>query len=146
MIKLEPLAGAVIAALALAFFADRMGELLTKSIELPARVSPMASSQPGTPGGPLPPKKCAACHSFAAGAADKIGPNLWGIAGRPVAASPGYAYSDGLRALGGTWTNERLDTFIKGARKMVPDSKMTFSGIPDDEERREVIAYLGTLK
>lgn len=152
MPKWEPLAGAVLAALALVFFADRVGDVLMQDIEVPASISPMAPSSPGpvepqvAGGKPQPPKKCVACHSFGKGEANKIGPNLWGIAGRAVASAPGYAYSDGLKALGGSWTPERLDTFIKGARKMVPDSKMTFSGIPDDAERRGVVAYLGTLK
>ena len=48
-------------------------------------------------------KKCVACHTIAAGGADGIGPNLQGIVGRPIAGG-GFAYSDALKGVGGTWT------------------------------------------
>ena len=41
-------------------------------------------------------KKCAACHDFAQGGAAKIGPPLWDVVGRDIAAAPGFAYSDAL--------------------------------------------------
>ena len=32
-------------------------------------------------------KKCAACHTFGKGEPNRVGPNLYGIVGRPVARS-----------------------------------------------------------
>jgi cytochrome c553 len=38
-------------------------------------------------------KKCASCHTFDAGGANKTGPNLHGIVGRAVASIDGFKYS-----------------------------------------------------
>jgi cytochrome c len=42
-------------------------------------------------------KKCAACHTFDEGGANKIGPNLHGVVGRAVASHEGLAYSTALK-------------------------------------------------
>ena len=41
-------------------------------------------------------KKCGACHTFEQGGANKLGPNLYNVPGRQVAAADGYKYSKGL--------------------------------------------------
>jgi cytochrome c len=41
-------------------------------------------------------RKCQACHAVGPGAANKIGPELNGIVGEPVASVEGYAFSPGL--------------------------------------------------
>ena len=41
-------------------------------------------------------KKCAACHSFDKGGANKVGPGLWGVVNRPIAAHEGFSYSEAL--------------------------------------------------
>jgi len=48
-------------------------------------------------------KKCLACHTVNSGGADGIGPNLFGIMGKPHAGKAGFAYSDALKAVGGNW-------------------------------------------
>ena len=42
-------------------------------------------------------KICATCHNFDKGGAAKIGPDLWGVVGRPVASAPGFSYSDAVK-------------------------------------------------
>ena len=54
-------------------------------------------------------KVCATCHTFEKGGAAKIGPDLWGVVGRPVASAPGFAYSDAVKAIGGDWTYDKLN-------------------------------------
>jgi cytochrome c len=90
-------------------------------------------------------KKCEACHTFQKGGPNKIGPDLWGIVGRPVAAHEGFAYSSALKQKGGEWDYESINQFIAHPGKTVPGTKMTFVGLDKTQDRADVIAYLRTL-
>jgi cytochrome c len=57
-------------------------------------------------------KKCAACHTFAKGEPNRVGPNLYGIVGRAKASVQGVNYSAAMKAKGGNWTPEELDAFL----------------------------------
>jgi cytochrome c len=85
---------------------------------------------------------CRPCHSIDKGGATIIGPNLWGVVGRPVAHVDGYDYSEALRAFGGTWDVDRLDAFLANPQKLVPGSRMAFAGVPAVADRANLIAYL----
>jgi YVTN family beta-propeller protein len=91
-------------------------------------------------------KICGNCHSFQLGAGHKIGPNLYGVAGRRIAIAPGYPFSPSLLGkVTETWTNENLDAFLTKPKDWVPGTKMTFPGLPNERERAAVIAYLRAL-
>jgi cytochrome c len=90
-------------------------------------------------------KKCAACHTLNKGGQTLVGPNLWGVVGRPKASEPGFNYSAALKAKGGNWTFDELYHFIANPRADIPGTAMTFPGIPRPNERADVIAYLNTL-
>lgn len=90
-------------------------------------------------------KKCAACHNFQEGAGAKVGPNLYGIVGRPAASAEGFAYSAALKAHGGNWTFEDLSNFIKNPKADIPGTAMGFAGIAKDTERADLLVYLNTL-
>ena len=93
-------------------------------------------------------KKCAACHTFDEGGKNKIGPALWNVVDRPVAAAKGFKYSDALKAFadGGTvWDYERLNGFLTGPKKYVSGTSMGFAGLKKPTERANIIAYLRSL-
>jgi cytochrome c len=90
-------------------------------------------------------QKCAACHTFAKDGKNGIGPDLWGVVGRPRASEPGFNYSAAMKAKGGTWTPDELYRFLKSPREYIPGTAMTFIGLPRPSERADVIAYLNTL-
>ncbi|HET9630126.1 MAG TPA: hypothetical protein VFP14_11665 [Novosphingobium sp.] len=79
------------------------------------------------------------------GGANGIGPNLFGIAGDKVAEGRGgFAFSDDLKKKGGTWDAASLDAWLKSPKAVAPGTKMTFAGLPDQQERANVIAYLNS--
>lgn len=90
--------------------------------------------------------QCKACHTATSGGTHTVGPNLWGVYGAKAAGKPGFAYSPALTKAGITWTPEQLDAFLARPNARVPGSKMVFGGIANPQARKDVIAYLQTLK
>jgi cytochrome c len=90
---------------------------------------------------------CVACHTFAQGGKNGLGPNLYGVVGAPVAEVSGYTFSAALKAkaAGGPWTFAELNEWLTKPAAYAPGTKMTFAGIKDAAQRAEVIAYLRTL-
>ncbi|MBK5939113.1 c-type cytochrome [Halochromatium roseum] len=89
--------------------------------------------------------QCKACHVAAPGAAPTVGPNLWGVVGRPVASQSGFDYTEGLRAIGGDWDFETLSRYLFDPAAMAHNTRMVFAGVKSAQERADLIAYLATL-
>ncbi len=93
-------------------------------------------------------KVCSVCHTFNKGEPNKIGPNLFGVAGGPIAEDRGgYAFSSALSAdKGQKWDPEKLNAWLDDPQHFAPGTKMTFVGFPKAQDRADVIAYLQSLK
>jgi|SRR5471032_450484 cytochrome c len=83
--------------------------------------------------------RCQGCHSIDR---NRVGPMHKGLFGRPAGSVPGFAYSDPMKNSGIVWSEQTLDQFLQGPRKMVPGTKMTYAGVADPQDRADLIAYL----
>ena len=50
-----------------------------------------------------------------------------------------------MKASGLTWDDATLTQYLRAPRAMVQGTRMTFAGIPKDEDIANVIAYLKTF-
>ena len=94
-------------------------------------------------------KKCRACHDVGPDAKNKVGPQLNGIIGRKVGTVPEFAYSDANKAFGekgAIWTEEELLKYLENPQTYMPKNKMAFAGLKDEQDRRDVLAYLAKFK
>jgi cytochrome c len=163
------IAGAILAAMILAMVSGIIANMLVhpKPLEKAAyeiagaaeTASPSAASAPAGPE-PIAPllatadpaagkdkaKICLTCHSFDKGGPNKIGPNLYGVVGDEIAHDRGgFAFSDVLKAKGGTWTVDTLNEWLWKPQSFARGTKMTFIGLPKPQDRANVIAYLNSL-
>lgn len=100
----------------------------------------LASADPDA--GQKAAKRCAACHTFNDGGANKLGPNLWAIVGKGKGTVDGFSYSDAIEDKGGVWSYDDLNAFLADPKGFLKGTKMNFSGISDAEDRAAVIAFL----
>ncbi len=89
-------------------------------------------------------KQCQACHNFAEGQGPKVGPDLYGVVGRPIASVAGFNYSAALKAKGGTWTFDALNAWLTKPSGYAPGTAMTFAGLSNEKQRADLIAYLNS--
>lgn len=85
--------------------------------------------------------RCVACHTADKGGEDKLGPNLYGVYGKP-AAKGGYAFSPALKEAGLVLDEATLHKWLENPRALVPGNRMSFPGIKDAAKRQEIIDYL----
>jgi cytochrome c len=111
----------------------------------PASVLPLLAAADAA-AGEKAVRKCTSCHTLDEGGANKIGPNLWNIVGRPIASAGGYSYSGDLQGKSGeSWTYENLDGFLSKPKDWAPGTKMSFAGLKKVKDRADLIAYLRSL-
>jgi cytochrome c len=86
-------------------------------------------------------EQCAACHALD-GEKNEPGPHLKNLFGRKVAAVEEFMYSPPMRRKTFEWTPEKLDAFLADPQAIVPGNKMPFAGMPDAQDRKDLIAFL----
>ena len=89
--------------------------------------------------------KCKVCHQVGDSAKNMVGPALTGIVGRKAGTYPGYSYSEANKNSGLTWDEATLDVYLTNPKAKVPGTKMIFPGLPNEKDRKDVIAYLKTF-
>jgi cytochrome c len=89
---------------------------------------------------------CRTCHYPELGYGHHNGPSLHAIFGRRAGTQEGFEYySPWLRQAGFVWTPELLDTWLANPA-MFPDSTMVFAGVPDPQDRADLLAYLARFR
>ncbi len=87
-------------------------------------------------------KKCATCHNYEKGSANKVGPQLWNLINRPKANVEGFAYSKALAEYGGEWGYEALAEFLYKPKKYIKGTKMNFAGLKKVKDRADLVYFL----
>jgi cytochrome c len=91
---------------------------------------------------------CRSCHSTDEGA-NRIGPSLFEVVGRPAASEANYTYSDAMKAFGAAghkWDEATLTAYLTAPRDYIPGVKMAFAGLRKPEDIVNLIAYLKNPK
>lgn len=86
---------------------------------------------------------CAACHNDQP---EALGPNLKGVVGRPAGSLDDFRYSPAMQHAGFAWTPDNLKAYLHDPQAKVKGNKMPFSGMENDGDIDDLVAYLATLK
>ncbi|MBY0564169.1 MAG: cytochrome c family protein [Hyphomonadaceae bacterium] len=89
--------------------------------------------------------QCVSCHTFDAGGAEGIGPNLHDAFGRVPGSHPGYSFSEAMTGHGGIWDYLQLNDFLTSPARDTPGTKMAFAGIRNEQDRVAIIAYMRSI-
>jgi len=120
-------------------------EQAAKPAELPP-LAPLLAKADTEAGSKFVHTICAACHTFNEGGKPLVGPNLFGVVGGPHDHESGFDYSPALQKMKGQpWTFDALNHWLFNPAVYAPGTRMTFAGIPNAQQRADVIAYLRTL-
>jgi cytochrome c len=86
--------------------------------------------------------KCRVCHQVGETAKNGVGPELNGLFGRHSGSVAGYNYSDANKNSGITWDAAVFAEYIKDPKAKVPGTKMAFAGIKNEQEVKDLTAFL----
>ncbi|WP_218578973.1 c-type cytochrome [Vineibacter terrae] len=123
--------------------APTVAGVLTMSIMLAAGA---AVAQDAAEGEKVFKRNCFVCHTVEKGGPTKQGPNLFGVIGRKTGSVEGFRYTNANKSADITWSPETLDPYLTNPRKVIPGTNMAFAGLNKPADRKNLIAYLETLK
>lgn len=86
--------------------------------------------------------KCRACHQVGPTARNGVGPKLNGLHDRTSGSVEGFNYSQANKNSGIVWNEETFGDYIKDPKAKMPGTKMVFAGIQDEQEIKNLIAFL----
>jgi cytochrome c len=100
-----------------------------------------------SPGQRLAQTACTQCHSFGKGEPHGVGPNLFGLLGKPAASNAGFTYSkqylDAMK--GKTWDRALLDKWLTDTQAVAPGNTMVYFQ-DDPKKRAALIEYMQSQK
>ena len=71
-----------------------------------------------------------------------VGPELNGLDDRKSGSVPGFSYSDANKNSGIIWNEQTFEDYIKDPKAKIPGTKMVFAGIKNEQEAKDLWAYL----
>lgn len=86
--------------------------------------------------------RCRGCHLLQKGAGARVGPNLYGVYGRMSGQMTDFPYSPAMLGAHRVWDAPTLDAFLANPRENLPGTRMGFIGLREEQDRRNVIAFL----
>src|SRR3954467_15204853 len=81
-----------------------------------------------------------ACHQIGENAKNVVGPVLNGIIGRKAGSVPGYSYSAANKDSGIIWDQPTFREYIKDPKAKIPDTKMVYVGLKDEQKVNDLVA------
>jgi len=111
--------------------------ILTAGLLAVVVTSPRAAPDPAR--GEQVYARCLACHALAY---DRVGPRHCGLFGRRAGSVVGFAYSPAMKRSRIVWDEATLDKFLSSPTQALPGTAMTYDGVPEAQDRRDLIAYL----
>jgi cytochrome c len=115
-------------------------------VALPLVLAPFAMARADAARGARVFQRCYACHSVEAGEEKLPGPNLRCLLGRRAGSRPGFEFSPAMVEAGTArdlvWTRAALERFLADPEAVVPSTTMSMPGLPNPDDRRDVVDYL----
>lgn len=87
-------------------------------------------------------QRCINCHQIGPSARHGFGPSLTGVLGRQAGSASGYNFSAAMKNSRIVWDEKTLTAFLKNPDGVVPGTRMRLWGYNDEQQIRDLIAYL----
>jgi cytochrome c len=87
-------------------------------------------------------KRCGICHKIGPGATNLVGPELNGLDGRKAGSVLGFNYSEANKSSGIVWGEATFKEYIQDPRAKIPNTRMIFAGIKNEQEINDLWAYV----